>query len=54
MKINEIKKEGVMMTAYVTKSGNPLEEFTFQYERERNPKKLYEKALTKLRSVNTR
>jgi hypothetical protein len=24
-KINEIKKEGVMMTAYVSKSSNPLE-----------------------------
>lgn len=54
MKINEIRKEGVMMTAYVSKSANPLEEFTFQYERECNPKKLYEKALMKLRNINTR
>jgi len=53
-KINEIKKEGVMMTAYVSKSGSPLEDFTFQYEKERNPKKLYEKAIIKLRNVYTK
>jgi hypothetical protein len=30
-----------MVAAYVSKSNNPLEEFTFQYEKEKNPKKLY-------------
>lgn len=53
-KINEIKKEGIMVAAYASKSNNPLEEFTFQYEKEPNPKKLYEKAITKLRNVYTK
>lgn len=42
------------MATYVSKGVNPLEEFTFQYEKERNSKKLYEKALSKLRKVYTK
>ncbi len=43
-----------MVATYASKSNNPLEQFTFQYEKERNPKRLYEKAIVKLRNVYTK
>lgn len=44
----------MMVATYVGKGANALEQFTFQYEKQQNAKRLYEKALCKLRKVYTK